>query len=63
MRRTFLIDYDFHPQTWVLPGEFTDFRYHCERERGWYIVKPETGSQGRGISLISKIDKIPIGER
>lgn len=36
-----MIDYDFHPQTWVLPGEFTDFRYHSERERGWYIVKPE----------------------
>jgi tubulin polyglutamylase TTLL6/13 len=59
MRKIFPEDYDFFPQTFILPVEFTDFRkaFHEKRSRVW-IVKPEASSQGRGIFLVKDPSEI-----
>ncbi|KAJ3026449.1 Tubulin polyglutamylase ttll6 [Rhizophlyctis rosea] len=56
--RLFPKDYTFLPSTWILPYELADFKRACkearnkDKKRGqWFIVKPESGCQGKGIFL------------
>lgn len=51
-------EYSFHPATWMLPDDFSQFRKHIEgRGKGeTYIVKPEAGCQGRRIYLASRLE-------
>jgi hypothetical protein len=49
-------EYDFMPQSWLLPEDHAAFQQECrsKRDRGScavYIVKPERGCQGRKIFL------------
>lgn len=59
MREHLEQEYDFFPETWVIPMQFSQFRHHYESvEKGrtrTYIVKPEALSQGRGIFLTRNI--------
>ena len=60
-------EYSFYPRTWVLPGELSDFRAQFD-EKGnsignkIYIIKPDTGCQGRGIFLTRTFDQVPQHE-
>ena len=60
-------EYSYYPRTWVLPGELTDFRSQFD-EKGnsignkIYIIKPDTGCQGRGIFLTRTFDQVPQHE-
>jgi len=49
-------DYNFAPESWLLPEDHAAFQRECRRNRksrsgGMYIVKPERGCQGRKIFL------------
>lgn len=61
MRREFPKEYSFYPRTWVLPLELADFRAQFDssgRSSRFYIVKPDSGCQGRGIFLTQTYDNI-----
>jgi tubulin polyglutamylase TTLL6/13 len=59
-RTRFPEDYDFFPNTWMLPADFQELKeYHDTRQSGkaqTFIVKPEANCQGRGIFLTRNID-------
>lgn len=61
MRREFPKEYSFYPRTWVLPLELADFRAQFDstgRSSRFYIIKPDSGCQGRGIFLTQNFDSI-----
>lgn len=61
MRRGFQKEYNFYPRTWVLPLELADFRAQFDsngRSSQFYIIKPDSGCQGRGIFLTQNFDSI-----
>jgi tubulin polyglutamylase TTLL6/13 len=58
MRRHHPAEYDFFPETWILPNENKDFSRACKHSQNTdaagsdlFIIKPERGCQGRGIFL------------
>jgi tubulin polyglutamylase TTLL6/13 len=53
-------EYQFHPDTWMLPEEYSQLRKHMEGpgKGSTYIVKPEADCQGRGIYLVNRLDGI-----
>lgn len=66
MKRAFPAEYDFFPATWVLPGDNIDFRNQfgvvkdglVSKKGQTYIVKPDGLSQGKGIFLSRRVEKI-----
>lgn len=65
MQRSYPQEYDFFPQTWVLPGDNTDFRNQAPRSKEakkknkqCYIVKPDGLSQGKGIFMSRDPERI-----
>ncbi|KAJ8610684.1 hypothetical protein CTAYLR_005667 [Chrysophaeum taylorii] len=61
MRREFPKEYGFYPRTWVLPLDFGDFRAQFDargKSSRFFIVKPDSGCQGRGIFLTQSIEDI-----
>ena len=46
--------YSFLPRSWILPFQNTDFIQAIGRHDRQYIVKPDNGSLGAGISIITK---------
>eukprot|EP01041_Mallomonas_annulata_P005862 gene5862-11838_t len=64
MQKLFPKEYSFYPRTWVLPGELNDFRAQFDSQGNSignkiYIIKPDTGCQGRGIFLTRNFDTVP----
>eukprot|EP00826_Nyctotherus_ovalis_P001209 TRINITY_DN10164_c0_g2_i1.p1 TRINITY_DN10164_c0_g2~~TRINITY_DN10164_c0_g2_i1.p1 ORF type:complete len:459 (-),score=120.87 TRINITY_DN10164_c0_g2_i1:15-1391(-) len=57
MHRMFGKEYEFFPQTWLLPGDWNWLRMDRGGDRT-YIVKPEGMSQGRGIYIAKEIEEI-----
>ena len=57
MQKFFENEYNFFPQTWVLPKDISDFKTQFNRKK-IYIVKPEALSQGQGIFLTRKLEDI-----
>lgn len=56
--------YNFFPRTWVLPGEMSDFRAQFDAQGNAlgnkiFIIKPDTGCQGRGIFLTRTFNNVP----
>ncbi|EGR31726.1 tubulin-tyrosine ligase family protein, putative [Ichthyophthirius multifiliis] len=54
-------DYDFFPKTWLLPYQYEELRNYYEKQKPKkpvLIVKPEAGSQGKGICIIKSIQKL-----
>lgn len=48
-------DYNFFPKTWILPGDYVDFKQVAATQKnGCYIAKPDHGCQGKGIFLFRK---------
>ena len=55
MRKNFPNEYDFFPQTWLLPAEMGDFRSQFVKGKiTTFIIKPEASCQG-------KVKKCKIG--
>lgn len=67
MQSKFPKDYNFFPETWVLPAETLDFKSQFpigkkSKKGPTFIWKPEASCQGRGIFLINNLNKIQIKE-
>lgn len=62
MAKQFPNDYNFFPKTWVLPGDWIDFKNNFSKNK-ICILKPEASSQGRGIFLVKKIEEVNPAER
>ena len=65
MKRAYPKEFSFFPPTWVLPADTLDFRNQFRRPVGGkrrvrhtYIVKPDSLSQGRGIFLSRRLERI-----
>jgi tubulin polyglutamylase TTLL6/13 len=54
--------YNFHPKSFLLPGQFADLRSFMlsipRKSERTFIVKPDRGSQGRGIVLVQDADQL-----
>jgi len=60
----FPLEYEFFPQTFVLPGSWNEFRTYVANGRGnrTFIIKPDAACQGRGIFLTRSADNVPQNE-
>lgn len=68
MQRAHPEEYNFTPQTWVLPAEYATFQGYCRelkkrKKQRTFIVKPANGAMGNGISLIRNGDRVPSHEQ
>lgn len=57
MKRHFIKEYDFYPETYLLPMDHSLLMKSHKKNR-YYIVKPENGCQGRGIYIVDNPAKI-----
>ncbi|KAJ1104661.1 hypothetical protein NDU88_002071 [Pleurodeles waltl] len=51
-------NFNFLPQTFMLPTEYQDFCNAFAKDRGPWIVKPVASSRGRGVYLINSPNQI-----
>eukprot|EP00249_Psilotum_nudum_P013413 c24316_g1_i2 orf=397-2796(-) len=59
MRRMFPAEYKFFPQAFILPNQIHDLTACLNSERlKTYILKPDNGSQGRGVVLVQNADDL-----
>lgn len=59
MQRMFPRDYNFFPKTWCFPADLGDaITYAKLRRNKTFILKPEAGSQGRGIIITKSLKDI-----
>ncbi|KAL4227526.1 Tubulin polyglutamylase ttll6 [Mactra antiquata] len=50
MLKMFPKEYNVFPKTWCLPADYGDYQAYCRQKKNkTYILKPESGCQGRGI--------------
>ena len=60
--------FDFLPDTYVIPDEFSDFYNHFQKEqqmdpkRNLWIVKPANMSRGRGIYIVDDIAEVNVDD-
>lgn len=60
MHKLFPSDFEFFPQTWMLPTDLNELKLHNSPFKSrTYIVKPEASCQGKGIFLTRKIEDLP----
>jgi tubulin polyglutamylase TTLL6/13 len=57
MQKALPDDYNFFPETWVLPKDYFDLKNRAKFTV--LIVKPESSCQGKGILLVRKIEDLP----
>ena len=59
MKKKFHNDYNFFPETWLLPVDQKEFRARLRKKGNkFFIVKPEALCQGRGIFLTNNPDDV-----
>lgn len=68
MQRAHPDEYNFIPQTWIIPAEYASFQGYCRelkkrKKHKTFIAKPANGAMGNGISLIRNGDRIPTHEQ
>ncbi|CAL8069670.1 unnamed protein product [Calicophoron daubneyi] len=52
MSKAFPKEYNFFPKTWCLPSEWSELQNYARRRKSrTYILKPDTGCQGKGIFI------------
>jgi tubulin polyglutamylase TTLL11 len=54
-RKYFRDDYDFYPETFLIPHDMNSLKESYQANKSVLIAKPTAGSQGDGIHLISKL--------
>lgn len=65
MQNKFPIEYNFFPDTWVLPAEALDFKSQfpvgkAKKKTDAFILKPEASCQGRGIFIINSLNNFQL---
>ncbi|XP_032667080.1 uncharacterized protein LOC116842259 [Odontomachus brunneus] len=64
MLKLFPRDYNFFPKTWCFPADHGDAMIYAKSRRSrTFIIKPDTGCQGRGIYLTKHLKDIKSNER
>lgn len=64
MQRLFPKDYHFFPKTWCLPADLGEaLAYSRLRKNKTYILKPDAGSQGRGITITKSLKEMKPSDR
>lgn len=64
MSRIYPKDYNFFPKTWCLPADLGDALTYCRlRKNKTFILKPDAGSQGRGIFITKTLKDIKPTEK
>lgn len=64
MAKLFPKDYNFFPKTWCLPADLGDaLTYSRLRKNKTFILKPDAGSQGRGIFITKTLKDIKPTEK
>ncbi|XP_071643171.1 tubulin polyglutamylase TTLL13-like isoform X2 [Temnothorax longispinosus] len=64
MQKLFPKDYNFFPKTWCFPADHGDATVYAKTRRSrTFILKPDTGCQGRGIYLTKHLKDIKPSER
>ncbi|KAJ2949676.1 hypothetical protein O0L34_g15603 [Tuta absoluta] len=59
MQKIYPKEYNFFPKTWCFPADFGEaLNYSKARKNKTFIIKPECGSQGRGIYLTKSLKDI-----
>ena len=59
-------EFDFVPDTYILPNEFKDFHMHFQKlrqtepKKNIWIVKPANLSRGRGIHIVDDINDVNV---
>lgn len=60
MKTAFPDDYDFVPETYILPEDQTEMLNAINRNKEeMWLIKPVASSKGKGIRLMTNIDSIP----
>ncbi|XP_076676340.1 tubulin polyglutamylase TTLL13-like isoform X2 [Andrena cerasifolii] len=64
MHKLFPKDYNFFPKTWCFPADHGDAMTYAKLRRSkTFIIKPDTGCQGRGIYLTKNLKDVKPSER
>jgi tubulin polyglutamylase TTLL4 len=59
-KRKFPLDYNYHPQAFIIPEEFNEFKQFAKSNPSFsWIMKPLASSRGRGIRLFTSWNDIP----
>ncbi|XP_060649358.1 tubulin polyglutamylase TTLL13 isoform X1 [Drosophila nasuta] len=56
-------DYKIFPKTWMLPADYGDAMHYALNHKHTFILKPDSGAQGRGIWLTNDLKTIGANER
>ncbi|EDV91007.1 tubulin polyglutamylase TTLL13 [Drosophila grimshawi] len=56
-------DYKIFPKTWMLPADYGDAMHYAQNHKRTFILKPDSGAQGRGIYLTNDLKTIGANER
>ena len=62
MQKLYPNDFNFYPKTWLYPSEFPSLKF-SPHKNATYIVKPESGSQGKGIFLTRSLEGFDENEK
>ncbi|KAL7033871.1 hypothetical protein ACKWTF_007758 [Chironomus riparius] len=64
MLKLFPNDYNIFPKSWCFPADLGDaIQYSRQYKNKTFIIKPDQGSQGRGIWLTKNLKEVKINER
>jgi Tubulin-tyrosine ligase family len=62
MKSKFPKDYDFFPDTFIIPKELGDFSLRYYTENSKWIVKPCNSSEGKGIFILDSLSSLNLVE-
>ncbi|KAG5680097.1 hypothetical protein PVAND_009623 [Polypedilum vanderplanki] len=64
MLKLFPNDYNIFPKSWCFPADLGDaIQYSRQYKSKTFIIKPDQGSQGKGIYLTKNLKEVKINER